>query len=102
MIATAACTPAAVSEAPATASADAPPAAPAGATLAQFFDNYDAAQLSLSPQGKAYRGIRDADYGRWNDVSDEAQVASQKLQQASAAAMRGSFDPKMLSEDEAL
>lgn len=102
VIATAACTPAAVSEAPATASADAPPAAPAGATLAQFFDNYDAAQLSLSPQGKAYRGIRDADYGRWNDVSDEAQVASQKLQQASAAAMRGSFDPKTLSEDEAL
>ncbi|WP_294036363.1 DUF885 family protein [Sphingopyxis sp.] len=97
-----ACTPVAVKEAPATASSPAPAAAPAGATLAQFFDNYDAAQLSLSPQGKAYRGIRDADYARWNDVSDEAEVASHKLQQASAAAMRGSFDPKTLNEDEAL
>lgn len=97
-----ACTPVAVKEAPATASSPAPAAAPAGATLAQFFENYDAAQLSLSPQGKAYRGIRDADYARWNDVSDEAEVASHKLQQASAAAMRGSFDPKTLNEDEAL
>ncbi|UKK84314.1 DUF885 domain-containing protein [Sphingopyxis sp. BSN-002] len=99
---TAACTPAVVSEAPVTASTEAPPPAPAGASLAQFFDNYDAAQLSLSPQGKAYRGIRDADYGKWNDVSDEAEVASHKLQQVSAEAMRGSFDPKTLSEDEAL
>jgi len=99
---TAACTPAAVSEAPVTASTQAPPPAPAGASLAQFFDNYDAAQLSLSPQGKAYRGIRDADYGKWNDPSHEAEVASHKLQQASAEAMRGSFDPKTLSEDEAL
>lgn len=97
-----ACAPVAVKEAPATASSPAPAAAPAGATLAQFFDNYDAAQLSLSPQGKAYRGIRDADYARWNDVSDEAEVASHKLQQASAAAMRGSFDPKALTEGEAL
>jgi uncharacterized protein (DUF885 family) len=102
LVTAAACTPAAVTEAPATAAAEAPPPAPAGATLAQFFDKYDAAQLSLSPQGKAYRGIRDADYGKWNDVSDEAEVASHKLQQASAAAMRGSFDPKTLPEDDAL
>jgi uncharacterized protein (DUF885 family) len=102
LIAATACTPAAVSEAPATASTEAPPVAPAGATLAQFFDKYDAAQLSLSPQGKAYRGIRDEDYGRWNDVSDEAAVANQTLQQASAAAMRSSFDPKTLSPDDAL
>ena len=102
LIAAAACTPAAVSETPATVSTDAPPPAPAGATLAQFFDKYDAAQLSLSPQGKAYRGIRDADYGRWDDVSDEAAVARHKLQQASAAAMRSSFDPKALSPDDAL
>jgi uncharacterized protein (DUF885 family) len=102
LVAAAACTPAAVTEAPATAAAEAPPPAPAGATLAQFFDKYDAAQLSLSPQGKAYRGIRDADYGKWNDVSDEAEVASHKLQQASAAAMRGSFDSKTLPEDDAL
>ncbi len=101
-IATAACTPAAVGEAPATAATEAPPAVPAGATLAQFFDKYDEAQLSLSPQGKAYRGVRDADYGKWNDVSDEAAVASHKLQQVSAEAMRASFDPAKLSTDDAL
>lgn len=81
-----------------------PPAAavPAGADLAQFFENYDAALLSLAPQSKAYRGIRDADYGRWDDVSDEAAVARHKLQQASAAAMRASFDPATRSAEEAL
>ena len=103
LLAVAGCAPAAVQEAPATAaSTPAPDAVPAGANLAQFFDNYDAAQLSLSPQGKAYRGIRDGDYGRWNDVSDEAAIASHKLQQATAAAMRGSFDPSAMSTDEAL
>ena len=103
LLAVAGCAPAAVQDAPATpASTPAPEAAPAGANLAQFFENYDAAQLSLSPQGKAYRGIRDGDYGKWNDVSDEAAVASQKLQQVTAEAMRGSFDPKSMSVDDAL
>lgn len=103
LLAVAGCAPAAVQNAPATVAAQpAPETAPAGADLAQFFDNYDAAQLSLSPQGKAYRGIRDADYGKWNDVSDEAAVASHKLQQATAEAMRGSFDPATMSADDAL
>ena len=78
------------------------PVPPAGAGLVDFFEQYDAAQLSLSPQGKAYRGIRDQDYGRWNDVGDEAEVASHKLQQATAEAMRASFDPRTLSPDDAL
>ncbi|MDO9367871.1 MAG: DUF885 domain-containing protein [Sphingopyxis sp.] len=103
LLAVAGCAPAAVQDAPATAATTpAPEAAPAGANLAKFFENYDAAQLSLSPQGKAYRGIRDADYGRWNDVSDDAAVASHKLQQATAAAMRGSFDPQAMATDDAL
>ena len=68
LLATAGCTPATVATAPQSPAAS----APAGADLAQFFDNYDEAQLSLSPQGKAYRGIRDADYGKWNDNSDAA------------------------------
>lgn len=96
-LAMASCAPATIGTAPVAAAP-----APAGANLAQFFDNYDAAQLSLSPQGKAYRGIRDDDYGRWNDVSDEAAVASRTLQQATAAAMRASFDPAKLSPDDAL
>ncbi len=84
------------------ASTAAPDRPPAGADLAEFFRKYDDAQLSLSPQAKAYRGLRDGDYGRWTDVSDEAEVARHTLQQASAAAMRSSFDPARLSKDEAL
>lgn len=98
LLATAGCTPATVATAPQSPAAS----APAGADLAQFFNNYDEAQLSLSPQSKAYRGIRDADYGKWNDPSDDAEVASHTLQQATAAAMRASFDPTKLSAEEAL
>jgi len=76
--------------------------APAGAGLDEFFRKYDAAQLSLSPEAKAYRGIRDEDYGRWDDVGDEAAVARDKLLQASAAAMRSSFDPAALDANDAL
>ena len=59
-------------------------------------------KLSLSPEAKAYRGIRDGDYGRWDDVGDDAAVTRDKLLQASAAAMRGSFDPAALDESDAL
>jgi uncharacterized protein (DUF885 family) len=78
------------------------PASPQGAGLAAFFNAYDAAQLSLSPVSKSFRGLRDADYGRWNPVGDEAQVAQEKLLQATAAAMRSSFAPDTLSSDEKL
>ena len=101
-LAVAGCAPTAAEQAPATAAAAPAAAAPAGANLAEFFDKYDAAQLSLSPETKARRGIRDGDYGQWTDVSDEAEVARFKLQTATAEAMRGSFDPATLSTDEAL
>lgn len=101
-LAVSACAPATTGRGPATASAAAPAQAPAGANLGDFFQKYDDAQLSLSPQGKAYRGIRDGDYGEWTDASDETEVARQKLQQATAEAMRASFDPAKLSPDEAL
>jgi uncharacterized protein (DUF885 family) len=87
----------------------APPTAPSaaiiqtqGAGLAAFFNAYDAAQLSLSPISKSFRGVRDADYGRWNPVGDEAQVAQEKLLQATASAMRGSFAAAALTDDERL
>lgn len=73
-----------------------------GAGLAAFFNAYDAAQLSLSPQSKSYRGVRDEDYGRWDTVGDEAEVAREKLLQATASAMRTSFDPAGLTADEQL
>jgi len=95
------CAPTVAEQAPATVAAPAD-VAPAGANLAEFFDKYDAAQLSLSPETKARRGVRDGDYGAWDDVSDEAAVARFKLQTATAEAMRGSFDPKALTADEAL
>lgn len=77
-------------------------AVPQGAGLAAFFDAYDAAQLSLAPVTKSFRGVRDADYGLWNPVGDEALVAQEKLLQATAAAMRTSFDPATLSGEERL
>lgn len=102
-LALAAC--AAQQDAPKTASpapAATPATAPQGAGLTAFFNAYDAAQLSLAPVTKSFRGVRDADYGRWNPVGDEAQVAQEKLLQATAAAMRSSFDPASLSADEKL
>ena len=85
--------------------ANTPPAAsaaPQSAGLAAYFNAYDAAQLSLSPESKSYRGIRDDDYGRWNPTGDEAQVTQEKLLQATASALRSSFDPASLSVDERL
>jgi uncharacterized protein (DUF885 family) len=76
--------------------------APQGANLAAFFNAYDAAQLSLSPETKSYRGVRDADYGRWNPTGDETQVAQEKLLQATASALRDSFAPDTLSAEEKL
>lgn len=67
-----------------------------------LFDEYDAAQLSMSPTGKAYRGIKDADYGEWNDPSPEADLASHMLLQGTAARMREQYDPGELSEQDAL
>nr|WP_314441755.1 DUF885 domain-containing protein [uncultured Sphingomonas sp.] len=79
----------------------APVAAP-NAALAAFFDEADKAELAQSPNGKAYRGIRDADYGKWNDYRDSAAVARQQRLQARAAQLRSSFDPSTLNAQDAL
>src|SRR3546814_20627186 len=47
-------------------------------------------------------GSRDGEYGKWDDVSDEAEVARHKLQQETAAALRASYVPANLSPDDAL
>jgi uncharacterized protein (DUF885 family) len=85
------------------------PAASAEASAAQvpadidtLFDRYDAAQLAMSPLTKAYRGIRDADYGTWGDFSDAAEVREQALLQDTAAAMRQGYDVAALSPQDAL
>jgi uncharacterized protein (DUF885 family) len=83
----------------------APAASVAGkqdAALASFFDNLDKRQLAMSPQAKSYRGIRDADYGRWTDNSDAADEARFRLDQEALAEMKRQFDPKKLSRQSAL
>ena len=67
------------------------------AALAKFFEDYDAAQLARSPISKSYRGIIDADYGKWDDFSDAAEAADYAADQAALAEMRRRFDPARLS-----
>ncbi|MGB3711390.1 MAG: DUF885 domain-containing protein [Erythrobacter sp.] len=76
--------------------------APTPVALNGLFDAYDQASLELSPLSKAYRGIRDEDYGRWDDFSDAAERAEYELLQRTAADMRAEFDPASLPEQDAL
>jgi uncharacterized protein (DUF885 family) len=96
-------TPALAAQAPAAPSAEfAAPAARNSAELARFFEDYDAAQLALSPLGKAYRGIVDEDYGRWGDFGDESDRESFALQQRAAETLRERFDRASLSPQDQL
>lgn len=89
--------------APQTAATAAPADALAQAQVIDaLFADYDAAQLAESPQGKAYRGIRDEDYGKWDDPSDGAAEAEMILMQQVLAAMQGQFDPVTLPAQQAL
>jgi uncharacterized protein (DUF885 family) len=67
------------------------------AELARFFEAYDQASLALSPQFKAYRGIKDQDYGKWDEFTDEAALAERNLDVTTLAAMRTQFDRSKLS-----
>ncbi|MBH1942953.1 DUF885 domain-containing protein [Erythrobacter sp. YJ-T3-07] len=78
------------------------PAAQVPADIDTLFDRYDAAQLEMSPLTKAYRGIRDEDYGTWGDFSDQAEVREQALLQDTAAAMRTGYDVADLTPQDAL
>ncbi len=72
------------------------------AALAQFFADYDAAQLARSPLGKSYRGVIDADYGKWDDMSDAAEEQDYQADQAALAELRRRFDPARLSPESRL
>jgi uncharacterized protein (DUF885 family) len=67
------------------------------AELARFFEAYDQASLAMSPQFKAYRGIKDEDYGKWDEFTDEAALAARNLDVTTLAAMRTQFDRSKLS-----
>lgn len=95
-----ACLPSGLVAQPAT-TAPAPAATP-DAALAAFFDQVDAAELDRSPLSKAYRGIRDEDYGDWDDFSDAAAEVDHREDVAALAAMRQRFAQAQLSADSRL
>lgn len=74
----------------------------ADARLSAFFKDYDDQELSHSPISKAYRGIRDDDYGKWDDASDAAEIAQYERNQAAFAKMEAEFDQSQLNEDSQL
>ncbi|MFY8076923.1 MAG: DUF885 domain-containing protein, partial [Sphingorhabdus lacus] len=72
------------------------------AAIMAFFEEYDAQQLATSPLAKSYRGIKDSDYGRWDDGSDEAEARAHAAEQAALKEMRARFDPAKLSPENGL
>lgn len=90
---------ASTAQAPAAAAAATPARDPA---LAAWFEAYDAAGLARSPLSKAYRGIRDADYGKWDDNSEAGRAADYAAEQAALADFRGKFDRAKLSPEDQL
>ena len=66
--------------------------------LTAFFQDYDDQELAHSPVSKAYRGIRDDDYGKWDDPSDAAEIAQYERGQQALAEMEAEFDQTELSE----
>ena len=68
------------------------------AELATFFEDYDKTELANSPTSKAYRGIRDADYGQWDDPSEAAELEQYERGQAALAEMEQKFDAAQLNE----
>ena len=70
--------------------------------LAAFFKDYDEQELAHSPLSKAYRGIRDADYGKWDDPSDAAEVAQHQRGQAALSKMEAEFGEGQLDEADQL
>ncbi len=81
---------------------DTSPAAQMPADINDFFELYDAASLELSPETKTYRGIRDEDYGLWNDPSEEADAAQRAQRMAFLSRMRAGYDLDSLSGQDAL
>jgi len=95
-----------VAVAPASQAQTVPTEAPATAAveeqLAAFFEAYDEQELAHSPVSKAYRGIRDDDYGKWDDASEAAEVAQYRRGQVALARMESEFDQSQLSDADQL
>ena len=67
-----------------------------------FFEEYDAQQLARSPLGKSYRGIKDSDYGKWDDGSDEAEARYYDAERSALKEMRARFNPAKLNSENQL
>ena len=72
------------------------------AELARFYEAYDQSALSMSPLFKAYRGIKDQDYGRWDEYTDEAELARRNMDLTTLTAMRARFDRASLVPEDQL
>ncbi len=71
-------------------------------TMAQFFEQYNDVELGASPQTKAYRGIRDGDYGKWDDYGDAAAKLEYEVLKTFSSGMRSAFELSSLSGEDAL
>jgi uncharacterized protein (DUF885 family) len=80
----------------------APAAASQDVELKAFFDKFDSDQLARSPLSKSYRGIKDADYGKWDDFTDAAEAKDHAADMAALKEMRKRFDPAKLSPESRL
>ena len=72
------------------------------AAIKAFFEEYDAQQLARSPLGKSYRGIKDSDYGKWDDGSDEAEARNYDAERSALKEMRARFNPAKLNSENQL
>lgn len=79
-------------------------AAPAeqAAALKQFFEQYDQAELALSPISKSYRGIKDGDYGRLDEFGEAAAIRNRELDQRTADELVRRFDRATLPAEDQL
>ncbi|MDP9421628.1 MAG: DUF885 domain-containing protein [Pseudomonadota bacterium] len=82
----------------------APATAPANqsAALKQFFEEYDKAELALSPISKSYRGIKDGDYGKLDEFSDAAAIRNRELDRRTVDEMVRRFNRASLNAEDQL
>src|SRR5918996_4253613 len=82
----------------------APATAPANqsAALKQFFEDYDKAELALSPISKSYRAIKDQDYGKLDEFTDAAAIRNRELDQRTVDEMVRRFPRASLSAEDQL
>ena len=81
---------------------DAAAEAPLPADIDSFFEQFNDAQLALSPETKSFRGIRDVDYGSWNDRSEAGVDARRALRTHWLERMRGGYELANLTPEDQL